>query len=92
MEYKDMSENILNRREIDQLKEMLEEKDRHIGDLTDTLTHFHVSESIPYLYIKPKFHHFTIYIPIGRSAEIHKRHIPSLSGTSVPVECGFKSM
>lgn len=42
MEYKDMSENILNRREIDQLKEMLEEKDRHIGDLTDTLTHFHV--------------------------------------------------
>lgn len=37
-----MSENILNRREIDHLKEMLEEKDRHIGDLTDTLTHFHV--------------------------------------------------
>lgn len=42
MEYKDISENILNRREIDQLKEMLEEKDRHISDLTDTLTHFHV--------------------------------------------------
>ncbi|XP_037043635.1 centrosomal protein cep290, partial [Bradysia coprophila] len=41
IEYKDMSENILNSREIDQLKEMLEEKDRHIGDLTDTLTHFH---------------------------------------------------
>lgn len=46
MEYKDMSENILNRREIDQLKEMLEEKDRHIGDLTDTLTHFHVRNSL----------------------------------------------
>lgn len=42
MEFKDMSENILNRREIEQLKEMLEEKDSHIGDLTDTLTHFHV--------------------------------------------------
>lgn len=42
MEFKDMSENIFNRREIDHLKEMLEEKDRHIGDLTDTLTHFHV--------------------------------------------------
>lgn len=45
VEYKDMSENILNRREIDQLKEMLEEKDRHISDLTDTLTHFHVRRS-----------------------------------------------
>lgn len=45
IEYKDMSENILNSREIDQLKEMLEEKDRHIGDLTETLTHFHVRKA-----------------------------------------------
>ncbi|GAB0100854.1 Centrosomal protein cep290 [Sergentomyia squamirostris] len=38
---RDLSDNITNRREIEQLKEMLEEKDRHINDLTDTLTHFH---------------------------------------------------
>lgn len=29
------------RHELDQLREMLEEKDRHITDLTDTLNHFH---------------------------------------------------
>ncbi|XP_059612733.1 centrosomal protein cep290 [Phlebotomus argentipes] len=38
---RDLSDNIANRREIEQLREMLEEKDRHINDLTDTLTHFH---------------------------------------------------
>lgn len=38
---RDLSDNITNRREIEQLREMLEEKDRHINDLTDTLTHFH---------------------------------------------------
>lgn len=31
-----------SRRDIDQLREMLDEKDRHINDLTETLTSFHV--------------------------------------------------
>lgn len=66
MEFKDMSENILNRREIDQLKEMLEEKDRHISDLTDTLTHFHVRHS-------PLLAYSTVHIISipGRSTEIY---------------------
>lgn len=37
-----------NRRDIDQLREMLDEKDRHINDLTETLTSFHVSPSIKF--------------------------------------------
>ena len=41
----EMSDNLSTRREIEQLREMLEEKDRHINDLTDTLTHFHVNYS-----------------------------------------------
>lgn len=41
VELRDISENVTNRRDIEQLREMLEEKDRHIQDLTDTLTHFH---------------------------------------------------
>lgn len=38
----DITENIANHREIDQLKELLQDKDKHIQDLTDTLRHFHV--------------------------------------------------
>lgn len=36
-----MSENRVTVTEIDQLREMLEEKDRHIQELTDTLNQFH---------------------------------------------------
>lgn len=50
MEFKDISENISTRREIEQLREMLEEKDRHINDLTDTLTHFHVCLTLNNIY------------------------------------------
>lgn len=39
----EISSSIAARRDLDQLREMLDEKDRHIGDLTETLTHFHVS-------------------------------------------------
>lgn len=35
--------NVVNAREVEQLRELLEEKDKHIQDLTDTLTQFHVS-------------------------------------------------
>lgn len=44
-EFKDVGETISNCRDIEQLKEMLDEKDRHINDLTETLTHFHVRKS-----------------------------------------------
>jgi centrosomal protein CEP290 len=37
----EINENIVATREIEQLQEILEERDRHIGDLTDTLAHFH---------------------------------------------------
>lgn len=39
----EITDNILTNREIEHLREMLHEKDQHIIDLTDTLTHFHVS-------------------------------------------------
>ena len=37
-----MEDSSTNHRDIEQLRDMLEEKDKHIQDLTDTLTHFHV--------------------------------------------------
>lgn len=37
----EISDSITARRDIEQLRELLDEKDRHIQDLTDTLTHFH---------------------------------------------------
>lgn len=37
----EITENIITRREIEQLRELVDEKDRHIQDLTDTLSHFH---------------------------------------------------
>lgn len=39
----DIGNSMNNRRDIDQLREMMDEKDRHINDLTETLNHFHVS-------------------------------------------------
>lgn len=54
LDINDISDNISTRREIEQLREMLEEKDRHITDLTDTLTHFHVSHVI--FLLKTKFY------------------------------------
>lgn len=44
-EFKNTPDNTTKSRDLKQLKELLEEKDRHINDLTDTLTHFHVSAS-----------------------------------------------
>ncbi|KFB44438.1 AGAP005101-PA-like protein [Anopheles sinensis] len=38
---REFTESIASAQEIEQLKEMLEEKDRHIQDLTETLTQFH---------------------------------------------------
>lgn len=43
MDMKEMTENVSNIRDIDQLRDMLEEKDKHIQDLTDTLAGFHVN-------------------------------------------------
>lgn len=37
----EVNENINYRREIDRLQKLIEEKDCHIQDLTETLTHFH---------------------------------------------------
>lgn len=37
----EVNENINNRREIDRLQKLVEEKDCHIQDLTETLTNFH---------------------------------------------------
>lgn len=34
--------NFVTPTDVDQLRDLLEEKDRHINDLTETLTHFHV--------------------------------------------------
>lgn len=42
---RELSETIATAQEIEQLKEMLEEKDRHIQDLTDTLSQFHEDQS-----------------------------------------------
>ncbi|XP_050094793.1 centrosomal protein cep290 [Anopheles aquasalis] len=42
---REFSETIATAQEIEQLKEMLEEKDRHIQDLTDTLSQFHEDQS-----------------------------------------------
>lgn len=38
-----MPGNDVNMREVDQLRDLLEEKDKHIQDLTETLSQFHVS-------------------------------------------------
>jgi centrosomal protein CEP290 len=40
----EMNGNSVATREIEQLQETLEERDRHIQDLTDTLSHFHVND------------------------------------------------
>ncbi|KAL1375868.1 hypothetical protein pipiens_004571 [Culex pipiens pipiens] len=40
-DYKELTENVASAQEIEQLREMLEEKDRHIQDLTETLSQFH---------------------------------------------------
>ncbi|XP_049542835.1 centrosomal protein cep290 [Anopheles darlingi] len=42
---REFSETIATAQELEQLKEMLEEKDRHIQDLTDTLSQFHEDQS-----------------------------------------------
>jgi centrosomal protein CEP290 len=44
----EMNGNIVATREIEQLQETLEERDRHIQDLTDTLSHFHVSNDFKF--------------------------------------------
>lgn len=37
----EITENLASRREIEQLRTMVDEKERHIQDLTETLSHFH---------------------------------------------------
>lgn len=39
--FETLSENFTSHNELEQLREMLEEKDKHIQDLTDTLNQFH---------------------------------------------------
>ncbi|XP_063698238.1 centrosomal protein Cep290 [Culicoides brevitarsis] len=37
----EITENLVNRRELEQLRALVDEKERHIQDLTETLSHFH---------------------------------------------------
>lgn len=75
LDINDISDNISTRREIEQLREMLEEKDRHITDLTDTLTHFHVSHVV--LWMTQVI--FCFFFFLGRPAKVHKRYVLTFS-------------
>lgn len=55
----DIASNIAAKRDLDQLREMLDEKDRHIGDLTETLTHFHVSIFVCQFFLSRVYAHIS---------------------------------
>lgn len=61
--------------DVDQLRDLLEEKDRHINDLTETLTHFHVS-----CFILISFSSIDKISPLpGRSTKLYEGHFANLS-------------